>query len=245
MRRAALVLLALALTGCETSAEKSAELEKLAKLQENHASQHQTLLQRGLSITRQSTKVRVISTSMLHSSEGAAAVVLLRNLSNTPLHDVPVEITVRDAHGATVYSNNTPGLAAALVYAPLVPAHGTSTWVDDQIQISGISVSLSAKVGEGRPFAGATPQLSVQGAHVSEDPTSGAGAEGEIVNRSTVTQRELVVDALARRGGKIVAAGRAVLPQAPGGTSTHFQLYFIGDPRGAQLEMSVPPTTLG
>ncbi len=53
MRRAALVLVALALTGCETTAEKSARLERQAKLAANGA-----LAQKGLSITRESTVCR-------------------------------------------------------------------------------------------------------------------------------------------------------------------------------------------
>jgi hypothetical protein len=60
-----------------------------------------------------------------------------------------------------------------------------------------------------------------------------------------VTQLELVVYAVARRGGRIAAAGRAIVPQAPAGASTPFQVFFIGDPKGAQLSLTAPPTTLG
>jgi hypothetical protein len=244
VRWAALALAALALTGCETTAERSAKLERAAKQHERHAGGG--LVQRGLSISRQSTKVRVSATTVLHSSEGTAAVVTLRNLSATPLRDVPIEITVKDTRGAAVYTNDVPGLAAALVSVPLLPAHATTTWIDDQIlPTGGTPASVTAKVGEGLPATGAIPELSIEGAHLFEDPASGPSAEGSVVNHSPVSQQELVVYALALRAGKIVAAGRAVLPQAPAGASTHFQLYFIGDPRGAQLQLGAPATTLG
>jgi hypothetical protein len=246
VRLAALVLAALALTACETNQERSAKLEKAAKQRERAAVARRTLAERVLTITRQSTKVKVTATAVLSSSEGAAAVVSLQNVSNSSLRDVPIQIHVLDSRGASVYTNDTPGLAPALVSAPLLPAHGTLTWIDDQVQSSGgAPASVSVKVGEGTPAAGAAPRLDVEGAHQYEDPTSGPAAEGSIVNHSSVTQRELVVYAVARRAGRIVAAGRAVLPFANAGASTRFQIFFIGDPRSGSLEVSAPATTLG
>jgi hypothetical protein len=245
VRRAALVLVALALTGCETTAEKSAKLERAAKRQQAGPAGG-PLARRGLSISRQSTKVRVIASTVLRSSEGDAVVLTLRNTSAGSLRDVPIEITVRDARGRSVYANDVPGLSAALVSAPLLPAHGTTIWIDDQIVATGTPMSVSAKIGEGSSASGAIPRLSVERAHLAEDATSGPAVEGDLVNHSTINQRELVVDALARRGGQVVAAGRAVLPQAAGqGAPTHFQLYLIGDSSGAHLELSASPTTLG
>ncbi len=241
MRRAALVLAALALTGCETSAEKSAKLEKQAKL----AAKHAALAARGLTIAKVSSKVKVLAASALSSPEGAAAVVTLHNLSSTTLRMVPIEITIKGTGGATLYSNDTPGLAATLVSVPLVAAHATTSWVDDQVQAAGAPKSVSAKVGEGEAVTGAAPRLEVQGTHLVRDEASGPETEGSIVNRSSVAQRELVVYAVARRAGRVVAAGRAVIPQAAAGSSTHFQVFFIGDPRGAQLEVNAPPTTFG
>jgi hypothetical protein len=242
VRRAALVLVALALTGCESNQEKSAALEKIDKPREEEAAKRRALAQRALTITRQSSEVRVIATAVVHSSEGAAAVVTLRNASSMPLLDVPIQITVRNARGASIYTNAIPGLSATLMSAALLPAHAVMTWIDDQVQASGTPASVSVKVGEGTPATGAIPQLSVEGAHLAE---GGTEAEGNLVNHSPVAQQELVVYALARRAGRIVAAGRAVLAQAPAGTSSPFQIFFVGDPRGARLEVSAPATTPG
>jgi hypothetical protein len=41
-----------------------------------------------------------------------------------------------------------------------------------------------------------------------------------------------------------VAAGRAVLPEVPAqGTNVPFQIYFVGDPSGAQIQTSAPAST--
>jgi hypothetical protein len=241
--RAALVLVALALTGCESNQERSAALEKIDKPREAEAAKRRALAQRALTITHESTKVKVLATAVVHSSEGDAAVVTLRNVSSTPLLGVPIQITVRDAQGASIYTNAVSGLSPTLVSAALLPAHGVLTWIDDQVQASGTPASVSAKVGEGTPASGAIPQLGVQGAHISEAQAGGGEAEGNIVNDSGVAQQEVVVYALARRAGRIVAAGRAVLASAPAKTSTPFQIFFVGDPSGARLEVSAPATT--
>jgi hypothetical protein len=240
VRLVALVLLAFALAACESNQERSAKLEKAAKVHEGEAAKRRALAQRALTITRPSTKVKVTGAVIVRGSEGAAAVVSLRNISSTPLRDVPIQITVRNAHGASVYTNDVPGLSPTLASVALIPGHGVETWIDDQVQATGTPASVSAKVGEGTPASGTIPSLSVTGAHLSE-----AQAEGSVVNHSAVAQQELVVDAVARRAGRIVAAGRAVLASAPAGSSTPFQIFFVGDPGGAQLQVTAPASTPG
>jgi hypothetical protein len=228
--------LAGSLSGCETTAEKSARLE--------HVAHRRRPVERGLTIARQSTDVRVLGTVLVHSSEGAAAIVTLRNNSGHALKNVPIAITVTDARGSTVFQNNTPGLEAALTSLASVGAHGEATWIDDQVQASGIPAGVSAVVGVGPSASGSAPRIEVQGVHASEEG-GGAGAAGTVRNRSGVTQQNLVVYVLARRGGRIVAAGRAVLPEVGAGASLPFQAFLQGSPTGAHLEASAPPTTFG
>jgi len=229
-------LVALALTGCESSQEKSAKLEREAKL---HLKQ---VAETEVTITRPSTRVQATSESVVTSSEGSAAVVMLHNSSAAALADVPILITVRDAQGATVYTNKAPGLTHTLVSAALIPAHSVLMWIDDQVQASGTAApaTASAEVGEGRPAINAIPEIVVSGAHLTE-----GGAEGTVTNRSAVAQRELVINAIARRAGRVLAAGRAVLPSLPGAGSLHFQVFLIGSLTGAQLQVSAPATTPG
>lgn len=233
----AVALLALlALSGCETTAEKSAKLEK--------AAHHTRLAEKGLTITKSSSDVRVLSATIVHGHEGNAAVVVLHNTSAHALRAVPIAITVKDAHGTVLFQNNTAGLEPALTSLGSLPAHGQAIWIDDQILASGTPAIVSAIVGEAPSVSGAMPRLEVQGVHSSEEGGT-QGAAGTVHNGSSVTQQNLVVYVLARRGNQVVAAGRAVLPEVGAGASLPFQAFLQGDPSGARLEASAPATTFG
>lgn len=243
MRWLALALAALALTGCESNQERSAKLEKVAKARERATGKQGALARNAAVVTHESTKVKVVATKLLKSSEGTAAVITLRNDSPTALRDVPIEINIDGPTGSIVYTNATPGLAAGLNSASWLPADAETDWIDDQIQASGTAAKIDAKVGEGTVLSGPLPKLAVVGAHIFDDATSGEGAEGNVTNASTIDQPELVVNAIVRRGGEIIAAGRAVLSSAPAGQSTRFQAFLIGaSPTDGQLQVTAPPT---
>ncbi len=230
------MLAALALSGCETTQEESAKLEKTAK--------HFALAHRGLTITHASTVARVLDATVVRSSEGAAAAVTVSNSSSHTLGATPIAITVKGAHGQTLYQNNAPGLEAGLTQISSLPAHGSVTWVDDQLPRLGEPASVSAVVGEAPVASGAQPRMiEVAGVHLAEASTG--EISGTVRNRSGVTQQHLVVYVLARRAGTIVAAGRAVLAEAPAGAAVPFQAFLVGPPAGARLEASAPPSTFG
>jgi hypothetical protein len=235
----ALAVLALAgtLTGCETTAEKSERLAKAAK--------HARPAERGLSISRPSAYVHVTSALLVRGTAGAAAIVTLRNTSSRALENVPLAITVKDARGGTVFQNNAPGLETALTSLASLPAHGEITWVNDQIPASGDPASVSVLAGEAPAASASLPQLEVSDVHASEESPGSAGAAGSVRNRSHVAQSNLVVYVLARRGARVVAASRALLPEAAPGATVSFQAFLVGEPRGAKLQASAPPTTLG
>lgn len=237
MVAALLVLLALLCSGCETTAEKSAKLEKAAK--------HHTLAaERGLTIARASTVVKVLDTAFVHGREGSAAVVTLRNSSARTMRDVPISLVLKDAKGTTVYSNGTPGLAKTLTSVALLPAHGKIVWIDDQLQAPS-AASVAARVGEGTPASGQSPRLTIAETHLASESPGSSTLEGAVRNPSTTAQPELVIDAVARRGGHVVAAGRAVLASLEASASTPFQVFFVGSAAGAQLEVSAPATATG
>ena len=230
---------ALGVSGCETNAQRSAKLER-----ERLA--HPVAVQKGLTVTRESPHVKVVEAVAVHDENGIAVVVSLRNTSTRALRDAPIAIAVSDARGATLYQNNAPGLDPTLVSVPLLEPGRETVWVDDQIPTTATApAKVSARVGEPAGTSGQIPQMSVRGVHLFEDPSNGVGEEGTVLNASNVTQQKLVVYAVGRRAGRIVAAGRAVLPEVPAGQSTAFQVFFIGSPQGAKLEASAPPTTLG
>jgi hypothetical protein len=229
----ALALSALALSGCQTTADKSAELQRQAK--------RVTLEEKGLSITRENPAIKVVSTAVVRDSERAAAVVIVHNGSARSQRAVPIAITVKDAHGRTLFQNSGAGLEGALVSLPSIGPHATVAWVNDQLPISGSPASVSAKVGAAPSVTGSLPQLAVVGTHLSEDPASGLVATGTVKNRSQTGQRSLVVFAVGRRAGKIVAAGRAVVPELAANAAASFQVSFVGDANGARLQFVAPP----
>jgi hypothetical protein len=234
---ALVVAMAPALTGCETTAEQSARLERAA----HH---HAQVAEKGLSIAKQSTDVQVLDAVLVHGAEGAAAVVTLRNTSGHELRDVPIAITVKSAQGSTLFQNNAPGLEAALVSLASLPAHGEATWVNDQVPANGAPASVSAIVGESPAVSGTVPRIEVAGVHLSEESGS-AEAAGTVRNSSKLTQQSLVVYVTARRAGKIVAAGRAILREVAAGAPLPFQAFLVGSPAGAQLQAGAPATTFG
>jgi len=89
------------------------------------------------------------------------------------------------------------------------------------------------------------PKFAISGVSLGSD-SDGLYAKGTIVNRSKIAQRRLTIFCVARKGGKIVAAGRAILDAlAPAGAKpTRFTVFFIGNPKGAKLSFSAPPTVL-
>jgi hypothetical protein len=231
-----LTLLAATFSGCETTAEKSAKLE--------HEAKHEKLADKGLTITHESALVHVLATSIVSSSEGSAATVTLQNRSGRALHAVPLAIAVTDASGHTTFQNNAPGLEAALTSVPSLAPHATLTWVDDQLPAGGGAAGVGARVGEAAASSAPLPRMMLSPARLVEEP-SGAVATGTVTNDSAIAQRPLVVFAVARRGARIVAAGRAVLPELTAHSSSRFQVAFLGEAAGARVEAAAPATTLG
>jgi hypothetical protein len=230
------VATALLLCGCESTQEHSAELQRQAK--------HDVLASQSTAVTKESPNVKVLQSTVIHSNSGTAVVVVLRNTSTHPLENAPVEVTVREARGSVLYQNNASGLEPSLSTVSLLLPGQETIWVDDQVTASGVPASASALVGEATQASGSIPQLSVSGTHQSAEAGAEATFSGGVTNHSRTAQQNLVVYAVAHRGGKIVAAGRAVLPEVPAaGTNVPFQIYFVGDPSGAQIQTSAPATT--
>jgi len=227
------LLAALVLAGCETTAEKSAQLERLAK--------HRVAAQQTLSITKPSVYVKVLDAQVLHDSSGTAAVLTLDNSSPKALSNVPIAITVHGSHSNVLFQNNAPGLESALTSVALLEPGAQTIWIDDQVQASETPSSVSAVVGEGSVVSSPIPRLSVSGVASVEGAGGVPAAAGTVHNESAVAQRSLVVYGVARRGGRIVGAGRGILPELAPHQSSKVEIYFSGQTQGAKLEMTAPP----
>jgi len=229
----------LVLSGCESSQSTSARLRSEAK---------RSAPERGLRITRVSPDVRVTASTVLTDvkAKRSAAVITLHNTSSRAQTALPLVFTVTDAGGRQLFTNASPGASADLTTVPSLPPGATLAWVDNAIVNVTGATGVDAKVGVGKAAASAVPRLRLAKVKLETDPVDGTTAVGKVFNESKLAQQRLVIFAVARRGGKIVAAGRAVVPTVkPGPKGASFTIFFVGNPRGARLSVSAPPVSFG
>lgn len=232
----ALALAALT-AGCESTQDKSARLEKESKA---------TLLnQQGVAVAGASNPdVRIGEPAVLQDANGTAVAVELRTRGDRTLGRVPLAVALTDRAGKPVGANDAPGLDPSLTGVPVLPAGDPVFWVNDQLLADGQAATAKVKAGEAKPFTGEIPALTVTPGVLQQDATSGASAVGKVTNASAVEQRNVIVSVVARRGEKVVAAGRGQIPRLRAKGTVAYQVFFIGDPAGAELETSALPTVL-
>jgi hypothetical protein len=233
------LLAAASLAACQSTQDRSAELEE--------AGATKLLSESGVEIEKESTEVKPTSTSLLTDANGSAVVVDLHNSSDRDLVNVPILVKVLDAKGKSVYENDIPGIEPALATVPYVPAGGDVEWVNDQVLASGKPKSVAVKVGASSDsYSGQLPDIEVSKPTIEGDPSSGIEATGTVVNRTGEDQGRLLLYAVGRKGGKVVAAGRGAIEHLKAGTKPlHYDIFFIGDPTGADLEVTQFPALPG
>lgn len=237
--RTAITLLALSaavlgLSACESSQDKNKRLaKKVTKVVDL----------KPLRITSENKQVKVVQTVALSDQNGAAAVVVLRNGSGHDLGQVPILFNALGAGRKSVFKNDAPGIDPALSSTAIVPAKGEFAWVNDQVMPSGKPVSVVAQVGAAKAKVPASlPDVTFTPPKLSLDPVSGIEASGKVRNASKIDQVKLILYCVARRGKKIVAAGRGEIQRLPAGKTKNYHIFFIGNPKGARLTVAAPPT---
>ncbi|HEY6550951.1 MAG TPA: hypothetical protein VIY71_07110 [Solirubrobacterales bacterium] len=233
------LLLATSFVACQSTQDRSAQLEKEGG--------KVLLADSGLKIEKESTDVKVKSATVLSDSNGSAVVVSLHNSSDKNLVDVPILVKVLDAKGKSVYTNAIPGIEPALAAVLYIPAGGDVDWVNDQVLAAGKPKSVSVKVGaSAESYSGAQPEIEVSAPKIEGDPVSGIEATGTVFNRTGKDQDRLLLYAVGRSGGRVVAAGRGAIEHLkPETKSLHYDIFFIGDPTGTDLEVTEFPTLPG
>lgn len=239
MRVAAMLVAAgcaIAFTACESTQDKSARLAKQGKT---------AFAEKGLKVTKRSASVEVRDTTVLEDKNGAAVVVEVENTGNRALTSVPVAVNVLDKAGKALYSNDAPGLEPSLTTISVLEPGEKFAWVNDQVATTGVA-KAKAEIGVQKAASDpkALPRVKVGAASLRADPVSGIEATGYLLNDSKVEQRNVFVFCVARKGGRIVAAGRSRIERVKAGRRGRFHIFFIGDPRGAKLEIKAPPTVL-
>jgi hypothetical protein len=236
----ALLPLAVASSGCSSTRAQAAKFTQEGD---------RAFAAHGLRVGNANRDVTLLQREVVSDPNGTAAVVVLKNTGSRALQDVPIALAVKGAHDKVLWRNDAPGLEPGLTHAALLAPGETVTWVNDQILLAGGArpTGLGAKVGAGEPAPPTATRLAidVQDARIEGDPASGVTVVARAVNSSSVDQHDLVIAAVARRGGKLVAAGRAIVPQLRANDHERFQVFFIGDPRNAELSFDAQPSTLG
>jgi hypothetical protein len=234
----AVAVIALVTTGCQSTQSKSAEIgAELGPVKQ----------EKGLKISKRSKDVEAVSSTLLTDEAGSAVVVVVRNESNQDLANVPIAIDVLDASGKSVYENDLPGLEPALTSIPYVEAGKEMAWVHDQVLATGKPKTVKVVVGEGGiPFTGKVPEFTVSEPKLEGDPYSGVVAGGNVENKSGEKVDRLLLYAVAREGDEVVAAGRGAIEKIkPEPKPLPYNVYFIGDPTGGEVEMSLFPSLPG
>jgi hypothetical protein len=223
------------LTACQSSQDKAKEIQ----------AQAQAAAPKPLVIPKPNKDVKVDDTALLHDQNGDAVVVEVTSRSNQTLVDIPILVDIRDAQGKTIEKNDTAGLDFALNHIAVLKPHETFTWVNDQLQPSGIPKSAKVTIGEpeAKPPA-KLPEIVVSPPKLGHD-ISGAKVSGTVTNRSQLDQSQLVLFAVARQGGRVVAAGRGLIKKSKvGAKPANYVIFFIGNPDGADVTIDAPPTVL-
>jgi hypothetical protein len=243
MRRAVLAAccgaFALTASACETTQQESA---RLARAGAQAAAAHTVVALGGAN-----TGARAADVTLLRGNGRTAVAVQLTNTAGSAQVDVPVLIDVKGATGASLYSNDIQGLQPSLQEMPLLAPGRPAWWVDDQVLVSGVPRSVSVRLGRARSRgSSALPAVTLRGAQLGSD-AGGPFVIASAVNESAVAQPNMPVFAVALRRGRVVAAGRGLIPLLAGGVGRRasFQVYLVGDPKGARVQLTASPTALG
>jgi hypothetical protein len=224
---------ALALAGCESNIDRSAAIAGQGR--------HLIADKGKLKIGAPNRDVRVQRAVIVRGDGAAAAAVEVRNAGRRAQVNVPILIDVRDGTGTSVYRNDAVGLQPALQRLAVVRSGRTAWWVNDQLLGADTARSVNARIGNARAIA-RPPHIEARDLHIDSD-SNGPYLTGAIVSRLERPQRNLPVFAVALRGGRVVAAGRALVPKvvAHARKPVHFRLLFVGNPRGARIQVTIAP----
>ena len=228
------VLAAVTLTSCQSSQDKSREIRARA----------QATAPKPLVISKPNKDVKVVHTTLLHDQNGDAIVAELKNESKQVLVNVPILVDIRDPNGKTVYKNDTAGIDFALNHIAVLQPGETFFWVNDQVTGEGKTAKVTVGQPEAKTPSGPLPELAVSPPKLQHD-FSGANVSGTVTDKSKIDQARLILFAVGRQGGRIVAAGRGQIKALKvGAKPAPYNIYFIGNPAGADVQIQAPPTTL-
>ena len=246
MTRSARTLLALGALGAVALGVAACGPNNIERSRKIGESGKHLIADRGnLKVTTVNPDVKVLRTALVQGNGAVAAAVQLRSSAHRAEAKVPLLINVQGAGGKSVFRNDAVGLQPALQQIALLKPGRTEWWVNDQLLGAEGSKHVTARVGTART-TGAVPRIALREVHLDRDP-NGAFLTGIVVNHSKVAQKAMPIFAVGLKGGKVRAAGRAIIDTLPVGRTTRptrFRIYFVGNPSGAKFAVTVAPTVL-
>jgi hypothetical protein len=222
-----LLVLAAAVSGCATTQDANKRIS--VRFDRTLASR------KPLELRGTDRDVKVVRTAVVDGKDGSAIVVVLRNTGEEPVNDLPIEVGTQGGQPLNTAAN-VPYFQS---HAPAIAPGDEVTWVYASKDPIGSSQAF-ARVG-----APSSPALTTAG-HVSgleaSGKSGGSGVRAEVTNDTGVPQYDLDVYAVARKGGRYVAAGRASLEHLGVSQSAHLTLPLVGDAKGTRIEVFAPQT---
>lgn len=224
------LLSALALISCTESNQSRSE--KIAAKAKSSVKESQ------LTISKRNRDVDVARTEVINGDGGVTVVAVELKNSGPEQSNVPL---VFDGYGKgkkSLYRNNEAGLQEALQRVGSIPARKTVWWVNDQVPVPGIE-RIRAKVGAGKSGE-KPPEVRVGAGRLVDDP-DGQFYVGTVQNKSKSTLAALPLYAVGLSGGKVVAAGRAIVQKIGPSGKANYRILLAGKPTGAQLSIYATP----
>ena len=158
---------------------------------------------------------------------------------------MPIGIRVSGPQGgAPFYTNTEAGYARDLNHLSLIRPGQTVDWVNDQIT-GGKAARVTAFVGRGVTVSNPPPDIKLANMRWWNDPYTGWAYKGRAIATSPIPQLRVMVYAVVRRGGKVVAAGRSGIERvARGAKPPLVSVYPVGDnPNSGIVSAVAPPVT--
>jgi len=228
-------LIVLGASGCETTQEQSAKIARTLG--------HQSAIAGTTRLGADNRDVRIEQEALLTAAGQSAVALKLTNTSTRAQTDFPVLIEVLDAKGSPVYRNNTSGIEPSIQQFALLAPHATAWWVDNEVLASGgVPKTATGQLGAATaPAPSAVPSITTEAVSAS-DSFPGPHVSVTVRNRSTIAQRQLPVYAVALRSGRVVGAGRGIIPSLAPGAGAQVQVPMVGSVSESTISLTVPPT---
>jgi hypothetical protein len=228
--------LSVTLAACESTESESAKIDREAALAREREPG-------ALRLGAANRSVRASDVTLLRGAGRGALAVKLTSTAARAQAQVPVLVEVQGMGGQLLYSNQPGGTDPKLQHVSLLPAHASVWWVDDQVLLNQPSKAVKVRVGTGSPAHG-SDSVSARDPRLGGEPGE-AAVSGELVSEGSQTPRVVAVYAVALRGGKVLAAGRALAAKlAPRkGASVGFRIPLVGNASKAKIELSAVPAS--